>query len=380
MEGSVRKRGEKWYYSFEGPKINGKRKRYERIGGKTKQEALVKLREALNEFDASGSVRVMSNMSVHDYFDYWFEDYVVRNLKYNTQQNYKHTIDLHILPYIGQFELKKITPAAIQNLLNKEYEAGFAKQTVAIVKTVLNSAFKKAVYPYQLIKETPMRYVEMPKYDISIKRTKEKLKIFSLADFKRMIDFTPPADTFYIPMMIAFHTGLRRGEVCGVTWDNISFANKTLTVDKSIIGRKKGYTVDSPKTQSSYRTITIGDTLISILKTHKRKQSENSLFYGGFYTESNFVCTKPNGDLVTPNSIKWSCEKIRKELDIDFSFHSFRHTHATMLLENGAKMKDIQERLGHSKITTTMDIYAHVTEKTKKETVAIFENYLNNND
>lgn len=377
MEGSVRKRGNNWYYAYEGPSINGKRKRYERSGGKTKQEALKKLRDALDELDNSGAVIDMTDMSVHDYFKFWFEDYVVRNLKYNTQENYRHTIDLHILPYIGKYKLKLIQPSALQNILNKEYEAGFAKSTVQIIKTVLNSAFKKAVYPYKLIKDSPMFYVEMPRYDHQIKRTKEKLKIFNLNDFKKMIDYIPLSDTFYIPMMVAFHTGLRRGEVCGLTWDNINFTDQTVTVDKNIVGRKKGYIIGTPKTQSSYRTITVGDSLLNILKTHKKRQSENRLFYGKFYNESNFICTKPNGDLVSPNSIKWKCEKIRDELQIDFSFHSFRHTHATMLLENGAKMKDVQERLGHSRISTTMDIYAHVTEKTKKETVIIFEDYLN---
>ncbi len=82
---------------------------------------------------------------------------------------------------------------------------------------------------------------------------------------------------------------------------------------------------------------------------------------------------------MTPNSIKWYTGKIRKQTGVDFNFHSFRHTHATMLLENGAKPKEIQRRLGHSRLATTMDTYAHVTQKMKKETVDIFEQMLKQN-
>lgn len=92
--------------------------------------------------------------------------------------------------------------------------------------------------------------------------------------------------------------------------------------------------------------------------------------------DTDFVCVKENGQLVTTNSIKWYTAKLRKQTKVNFNFHSFRHTHATMLLEQGAKPKDIQARLGHSRLSTTMDTYAHVTKKMKKDTVDIFERML----
>lgn len=88
---------------------------------------------------------------------------------------------------------------------------------------------------------------------------------------------------------------------------------------------------------------------------------------------SSFVCTKENGDQITTDSIKYLSRVVNYELAIKFNFHSFRHTHATMLIEAGANMKDVQQRLGHSKLATTMDTYAHVTTKMSKNTVDIFE-------
>ncbi|WP_373471813.1 hypothetical protein [Carnobacterium alterfunditum] len=165
MKESVRKKGESWYYSFKGAKSKGKRTRYERYGGKTKSTALDSLRKALNEFENAGTHIDFSDMSVQDYFNYWFDQYVMRNHKYNTQMNYRNIIDLHILPHIVIYKIKHVNPATIQKLIDAEFEKGIAKRTLEIVKTVLNGAFKKAVYPYKLIRESPVKYIEMPKYD-----------------------------------------------------------------------------------------------------------------------------------------------------------------------------------------------------------------------
>ncbi|MCC5894876.1 MAG: site-specific integrase [Alkalibacterium sp.] len=374
MDGSVRRRGKKWYYSFEGARINGKRMRYERVGGNTKAEATEALRKALNYYEEAGAIEELSNFSVQDYFDYWYEDYVMRNLKYNTQQNYRGTIDNHIVPYIGHYKLKAMQPSVVQKVIDKNFEKGLAKQTLAIIYTVMAGAFKRAVYPYQLTNNDPTRYIQMPKYDQRNKKTKEDLKVITMDQFRTLQEYVHQSNPFYIPMMIAFHTGLRRGEVLGLTWDNISFEHQTLTVEKIIVMKGKEWTIGTPKTQASYRTINIGKQLIDVLKKHRKRQLENKLFYGQHYTENNFICTKENGKLTTPHSIKHYGDKARRESGIDFSFHSFRHTHATLLLENGAIDKAIQERLGHARIGTTMDTYSHLTNKTKKETVDIFEN------
>ncbi|MER2079825.1 tyrosine-type recombinase/integrase [Psychrobacillus psychrotolerans] len=379
MKGSVRKKGKSWYYSFEGAKINGKRTRHERFGGYTKSEALDSLRKALNEFDQSGKTFDFSDMSVHDYFNYWYEQYVMKNLKYNTQENYRMIIDNHILPYIGIYKLKSIDPASIQKLIDSEFEKGFSKRTLEITRSVLSGAFKKAVYPYKLIKESPVKYIEMPFYDQRNKKTKDALKVITLEDFDKLLAFYPEGHPFHVPMMIAFQTGMRRGEVCGLTWNDVDFDEGTLTIEKTMIMEKTDYFIGTPKTQSSYRTIGIGDSLLKLLRTHRKEQMKNKLFYGRHYEDTNFVCTKENGSPITPNVVKWHCNLAKRETGVDFSFHSFRHTHATLLLENGAKDKAIQERLGHSRIATTMDTYSHLTVKTKKETVDIFENLMKNN-
>lgn len=375
MKGGVRKRGDTWYYYFDVGKVNGKRKKIERKGGRTKKEALEALRKALNEYEKCGTIVEESNISVADYFDYWYKEYVLINCKYNTQQNYRRIIDKHIKPALGLYKLKALSPAKLQEFLNKKYLEGYTKNSVSGFYGVLSGALRMAVYPYQLIKENPMQYVSIPKYEEK-KKDKKDLKILTLEDFKRIIERFPEGSTFYIPVQIGFHTGMRAAEVCGLTWDCVDLKNKIIKVEKILIKKNREWVFGTPKTRSSQREILIGDTLVEILKKHRKRQMENKLKYGRYYTDSNFVCTKENGELVTTDALKYLSRVVNYELGINFNFHSLRHTHATMLLEAGANIKDVQERLGHSKISTTMDTYSHVTEKLKQDSVDKFENII----
>jgi len=161
--------------------------------------------------------------------------------------------------------------------------------------------------------------------------------------------------------------------------------NKTLTVEKNALKKEKEWCFDTPKTYGSQRKISIGDTLVNILKKHKLWQKENILKYGKYYakeiydfdsrkyTTADLISTKENGEFVSTESLKYLSRVVNYDLGIDFNFHMLRHTHATMLIENGANIKDVQERLGHSKLATTMDTYAHVTKKMRSNSVDIFE-------
>ncbi|MCC0701835.1 MULTISPECIES: site-specific integrase [unclassified Clostridioides] len=254
MKGGVRKRGKKWYCYFKLAIVEGKRKKIERVGGDTKKEAQPALRIALNEYEDCGNVFDENNISVSDFLDFWYKEYVMLNCKFQTQNNYKRAIENHIKPNLGKYRLKLITPMIIQKFLNDKSKENYSSGTIRVIKGVLNNSFKMAVHPYRFIKENPMLYVKIPRY-----------------------------------------------------------------------------------------------------------------------FDSDWVCTKKNGSQITLHNLKNMSRTINRELGIDFNFHSLRHTHATMLLEAGANIKDIQKRLGHNKIATTMDTYSHVTDKMKTETVNIFE-------
>ncbi|WP_080347087.1 site-specific integrase [Clostridium botulinum] len=229
----------------------------------------------------------------------------------------------------------------------------------------------------------------MPKFNT--KKSDEKISVLTIDEVNQILDRFPFGSSFYINVQIAFHTGLRASEVCALTWDNIDFENKTLTVEKNLLKQGHEWCFDTPKTRSSNRTIRIGDTLINILKKHNLWQKENQLRYGKYYAKNTYdfhgktyittdlISTKENGELVSSDSLKYLSRVVNYDLGIKFNFHALRHTHATMLLEGGANIKDIQKRLGHSKLATTMDTYSHVTEKIQNNTIDIFEKLVVNN-
>ncbi|MEG0297120.1 MAG: site-specific integrase [Clostridium sp.] len=381
MKGSVRKRGTSWFYSFDIGIVEGKRKRNTKGGFRTKAEAEKGLRTALIEYEELGQVFKFSELTVVDYFMYWHKEYVITNCKYKTINYYKQIIDTHIVPFFKDYKLKQLTPAILQKFLNYKMINGYSKHSVSNFYGVLSGALKYAVYPCNYIKENPMSYVSMPKYQDTIKDS-DTLKLISIDEFNKILTRFPKGSTFYIPLQIAFNTGMRGGEIAALMWDNVDLKNKTITIKYTQIeqGKKpnKEYVLGTPKTKSSYRTISIGDTLVDILRDHKEWQNCNKEKYGEWYTDSPYVCTKENGDQVTINTYKYLSRVINYELEINFTMHSLRHTHATLLLENGANPKDIQCRLGHSKLATTMDTYSHVTQKMKLNTVNIFENINSN--
>lgn len=374
MEGGVRKRGNTWYYYFEAGKVNGKRKKIERKGGATKKEAQEALRKALNEFKMTGEFILESSISFSDFLDVWIKEHIDINCKYNTSKCYRSLIENNIKPALGTYKLKQLNYNMLQEFLNTQYAHGYSKNTLDRLKSIINNSLKMAVSPYNFLRLNPAENIKVPRFD----NISKKKIILSIEDFKKIINRFPQGSSFYIPLQIAFHTGMRAGEVCGLTWDCVDLDNKTIKIEKILIFKtKQGYNFSTPKTYSSIRTIAIGDTLVNILKDHKEWQHKNKLEYGKYYTDNDFVCTKENGTFVTPTSLRYLSRIVNMELNIEFNFHALRHTHATMLMEAGANMKDIQERLGHSKISTTIDTYSHITDKIRNNTINIFESLLN---
>lgn len=401
MKGSVRKKGDTWYYRIT-VYVNGKRKYIERKGGATKAAAERALRKAIDEYEGTGNVRQNEEIQVEEYLDFWFKNYVMKELRYRTQQDYKNKIYKHFIPYFKNYKLKAITPELLQKYLYDKKDAGLSRRTLNGHKGTLNIAFKMAVYPYKKLTENPMQYVKMPTYE-EINSVKESEKIITTNDWKKINKRFPLTNHFGLVLNILYYSALRESECCGLTWDDIDFDNKTLSVNhqlvltsavKNIIELHFGPT----KTKMSNANVIIGDSLLKILQNAKEVQKRNAEDYGEYYTcyykdannkifsllsyekpprdavKVNFVCVKENGELVNTNTLKYCARVIHHDLGIgNFTFHRLRHTHASILISNGANMKAVQSRLRHSNIQTTMNTYSHLLKETEEETANLFD-------
>lgn len=408
MQGSVRKKGNRWYYSFEAASVDGKRKRIERAGGNTKKEAEAALRKAIDEYENAGNLFKPSDMSVSDYMDYWMKNYVEVECAPNTISGYRGVIKNHIKPKLGHYKLKSLSTPVLNDFILGIYNSGYTRKMLIYIKTVISGALNYAVTTARLISTNPMVGVKVPSYKKGGKkgRTREAITIET---FNKLISRFQEGSNFYIPLMLGFHAGLRIGEAYALTWEDIDLKNGTINVNKQITKPDgyKNWFFSSPK-YDSFREIGIGTELLEVLRKERKKQLENEIKYGIHYTTQyaiksidgqreynyvmqseksvgnvgsriNLVNVRENGQMMTPESFKYASRVIRYELEeSEFDYHTLRHTHTTLLIEHGADVKYVSERLGHKDINTTLKIYTSVTDKMRKNNIEILDKITSN--
>ena len=402
----VNLRDGKWQYRFEGPKIDGKRKQIVKGGFSTREEAFAAKLKAMAEFEATGEVFKPSEISVSDFMDKWYKDECVNKKKKTTLNNYEKIIRLDIKPEIGKYKLRTISHSALQKLIDKLASEGRSRNTISVISGVLTSSFNYAVEPLHYIQKNPMEHVKLPSKraegNIAL-NTKSRVYI----DEKRMNEILtrfPKGSSAFIPLLLGYRCGLRLGEAYALTWDDIDFENKTLSVNKQVQwqsnGNKSGYWYFSAPKYDSNRIIQIDDAFLKILKNEKDTQERKAKAYLDteytFYYEEkgtriistndkgkkiNFVCKREDGTYIQPRTMQHTSSVIHNQLGFpEFDFHSLRHTHCTMLLDNGADPKYVQTRLGHKSVQITLDIYQHLTQKTKKTCDSILNNIYNSDN
>lgn len=413
----VQKRGKVYQYQFAIASIDGKRKYKNKSGFRTKSEAIEAGVKAYNEYINVGHCIEPSKMSYSDYLDYWMKEHCEINLKYHTIQAYQNIIKNHIKPKLGFYMLSQLTTSVIQEFINNIYlEKGFSKNFLKNILKVLKGSLGYATDVVGFIKVNSSLKVRLPKYDIP---DSDPVYILSNEEVEKILERFSNNPCVYYAFLTAYYTGLRVSEVFGLTWDDIDFVKRTITVNKNILkknqagGTKKRlisgnsttvWYFGTCKTKGSYRTIEIGDTLLKALKKYKEEQIQNRKDYGDTYMkhykkivnnpynnkpeikiinayaelevpleEVKLVFLKKNGVFEGTDSCKYPFKVIHYELGIPCRFHDFRDTHATRLIEAGADIKAVSKRLGHSNIRTTYEIYVKVTTKMESDTVEKFE-------
>lgn len=293
-------------------------------------------------------------MLYSDILDLWIKDkhLEIRNSSYN---NYLYTIKNRVKPELGNFNVNNITRKMIQDYIIRQSEK-LKHETVINITKVLSQSFKYAI-DNGYIAENPYRGIKVPK-DKCLK----EIKVFKQEEVEKILSVKGFSEQKKNIVNIAYRTGMRIGEILALKWEDINFDQNLLTVKRTLSSYNNGRSeICEPKTKGSRRRIDLDNTSMEILKNINKT--------------GEYVFCKKDGSILSRQCIYQTFKRMCKAADVPYhSFHSLRHTHASILLSANVHPKIVQERLGHAKISTTLDTYSHLIPGMQQVAVKVFNN------
>jgi len=396
---NVRKRNNTWEYYFEGAKIGGKRYRPREGGFRTKAEASAAGNAALAKYYSTGSHFTPTKISFSDLLDTWIKEYGEVNLKEVTLTNYRKRIRIHIKPELGMYQAASLTPIILQEFINKKAKQNYSRNTLSVIKGILSSSFTYAVL-MGMVPSSPMINVKLPSPRNERIKSRTDPHIFITPDKIEMIfGRFPEKSSTHVAMMSGYKGGLRLGEAFALAWDDVDFVNNTISVNKQIqwSETEKVWYFSDPK-YDSFRVIKMDKDYMALLTREKERQKKAKIYFENDYVKLymnqqkqlntdedgnliQLINVRENGEFIIPRSMQHTSSILHHKMDFpDFDFHSFRHTHATMLAEQNVPPKYLQERLGHKNLKVAMKYYVHLTEKMSEDGDDLISRIYDNNN
>lgn len=328
--------------------IAGKRQRQYFTHRGTKREAEAMLDRMKAEI-ASGGIVKPSALKLSDWMEEWMRLYLP-NIAETTRAGYEERIKTRLAPYLGNYPLNTLRTASIQGWVNTlSQDEHLAPKTVKNVYLNLKAALDKAVV-LNMLPSNPCTGVVLPK------PVKYQAQVYNNTEIAQMLNAAQGTD-IYLLVALDVLTGLRRGEIAALQWSDIDFENGVIHITRNrvIAGGKK--ITKAPKSQSGIRDISIGDKLLSLLKDEYKRYCTDRDRLGIDFVDSNYVIRQKNGKPYSPDSLTQKWERFCEANQLKhIRLHDLRHTCATAMLGAGVEPKVIQTRLGHSDISTTVDI------------------------
>ncbi len=354
MRGHIRKRGKSWaVVIFLGRGEQGRR-RYKWYSHPTRREAQTHLNALLMQTQLGASLPP-SRLKLGEYLEQWLQDYAPGRVRETTLRAYTYCVRHHISPELGAIPMLRITAPAIHAWLAKMQQKNLSPATVHQAFRVLRGALRQAV-TWGMLPQSPVGMVRAPRVPTKEMRVwdEEQIRLF-LAEAKR-------SSACYPLYLTAILTGMRQGELLALRWQDVDWTYGRASVRQTLV-RVKGQTLfREPKSPRSRRTITLPAVVLEALRTVNADQGDIRSLLGTEYADHSLVFCQPNGKpLHAHNLVQRDFRRVAKRAGLPrIRFHDLRHTHATLLLREGVHPKVVQERLGHSQISTTLDTYSHV--------------------
>lgn len=312
-----------------------------------KADASAALQE-LRNLKANGVLDAQpENLSVRDFLTRWLDNRVTHDCEPTTLENYRNTVENHLVPRVGHLKTSKLNPMHVESLIAEMRKDGKGDRTIQAAYTVLQTALEYAVSPLGLMVANPCRSVTKPKY------SREEIKPFTVEDIRRFLDYTKDR-RLYPLYLLAFATGLRQAELFGLEWPSVDFAALTIKVERQAVEIGGKITVKKPKTAAGVRVISVPVNVMDAINEYRK-----SLLAAGKLKKHVFP-GRDGAYLRKGGFGKYHWRNLLDTLEIEKrGFHCVRHTYATMQLSAGVPVHTVSKILGHSRPSTTLNLYSH---------------------
>ena len=345
------------------------------VTGRTRKEVKLRIKEAQHDFKTNGKT-VTKAVPVKNYkelAELWLKSYEM-TVKPQTFIATKRMIHNHLIPVFGDIKLDKLSVSYIQGFINELSKEFVHFGTVhSINKRVLQYGVSLQLIPFN-----PARDVILPKV---VKPDNKAIKFIDYDDLKALMSYMEDISNKkysyyfdYVLYSVLLATGCRFGEAIALTWSDIDFENATIDINKNY--NRLVDIVGTPKSKAGFRVISIDQKTVNLLRLYKNRQRQ--LFTDVSSEAPEVVFATPTRKYQNTAIRQESLDRRLKEIDCPrFTFHAFRHTHASLLLNAGIPYKELQHRLGHSTLAMTMDTYSHLSKESAKKAVSFFETAVN---
>jgi len=364
-EGSIYQRKDsRWCASIDLGWQDGRRRRKSFYGAT--QEDVRAARDKAFEDLRKGLPVTFERQTMAQFLDRWLEDSVKPSVRALTHEQYRQHIRLYLSPLLGAHQLAKLAPAHVRGFIKRKLDDGLSPRTVQISLIVLRRALQQAVKD-GLLARNVAKLVDGPRV------TQFEGKMLSPEQARTFLD-AAKGDRFEALYTVSVSIGLRMGEALGLRWQDVDLDRRTLKVNRilSRIGRGRDSGSElmlvEPKTARSRRTVTLPDVAIKALRAHKVRQLEERLAAGSEWQEQGLVFPNTLGKPLEPHDLHDDFKRLLVKAELpDMRFHDLRHSAASLMLAQGIPLRSIQDILGHSSISLTANLYAHVGEQLRRE-------------
>lgn len=366
-EGSIYKRKDgRWCgavflgYDTEGKPI----RKY--LYGKTRQEITKKLTHILTQVNAG--LISPEKYTLNDWLYIFFEYYKKPEVRLSTYERYKRFAENHLIPVLGSIPLEKLRPEVLQRFFVEKEKDGLAPNTIKFIYIILHSALDKAL-ELGYVSRNVCDLISLPK------RRQKEIRILSKEEMEHFL-FCAKKHRLYPAFLLLATTGMRRGEVLGLRWQDVDLDKRTIVINQVLVSLIRGITFQEPKTKTSQRTIPLLPGVTEELKKWRKQWLEERIKLGPDWPQTDLVFPSKVHTPILPRNFNRVFHSICKDAGIEnFTIHGLRHSFASYLLAQGENPKTVAEILGHSSVTITLDTYSKLLPGLKEQAIGKLQSF-----